>query len=175
MRCANHPDRETMLRCNRCGKPICVACAVRTPVGQRCRECVREQQAVYYNGGTADLLVAVAVGALSGAVLGALAFVLFGLLGFFRLIGALFAGPALGGVAAEAVRRSLRRRRPRHLRQATAIAVGVGVLSGVLVLVLGGRVLSPIAVVLSLPLFIGRFEMLILAVLAASTVYARLT
>ena len=33
--CANHPDRETLLRCNKCGKPICISCAVRTPVGYR--------------------------------------------------------------------------------------------------------------------------------------------
>ncbi len=39
--CANHPERETGLRCNRCGKPICSQCAVQTPVGYRCRECVR--------------------------------------------------------------------------------------------------------------------------------------
>ncbi len=38
-RCANHPDTETYLRCNRCGKPICVRCVIQTPVGGRCREC----------------------------------------------------------------------------------------------------------------------------------------
>lgn len=39
LRCANHPDVETHLRCSRCGKPICVRCVVPTPVGGRCREC----------------------------------------------------------------------------------------------------------------------------------------
>jgi len=39
LRCANHPDTETNLRCSRCGKPICVRCVVQTPVGGRCRQC----------------------------------------------------------------------------------------------------------------------------------------
>ena len=34
--CANHPGVETSLRCNKCGKPICAKCAVRTPTGYRC-------------------------------------------------------------------------------------------------------------------------------------------
>ena len=35
--CAVHPDRETSLQCNRCGRYMCVECAVHTPVGYRCR------------------------------------------------------------------------------------------------------------------------------------------
>ena len=61
MYCANHPDTETLLRCNKCNKPICLKCAVQTPVGYRCKECVREQQDVYYNGTTSDNLIAVRV------------------------------------------------------------------------------------------------------------------
>ena len=34
--CANHPTVETTLRCNKCGKPICAKCAIRTPTGYRC-------------------------------------------------------------------------------------------------------------------------------------------
>ncbi len=45
--CANHPGVETSLRCNHCGKPICAKCAVRTPTGYRCRECVRSQQKLF--------------------------------------------------------------------------------------------------------------------------------
>ncbi|MGI5834918.1 MAG: B-box zinc finger protein [Chloroflexota bacterium] len=41
LRCANHPDTVTHLRCSRCGKPICVRCVIQTPVGGRCRECAQ--------------------------------------------------------------------------------------------------------------------------------------
>ena len=34
--CANHSDRETGLRCNRCDKFICAECASKTPVGYSC-------------------------------------------------------------------------------------------------------------------------------------------
>src|SRR3972149_4976134 len=61
--CANHPTRETSLRCKRCNKPICASCAVLTPVGYRCRECVREQQAIFDTAGGGGL----AVGAGGGA------------------------------------------------------------------------------------------------------------
>ena len=45
--CYVHPNRETGLRCNRCERPICADCAVLTPTGYRCRECVREQKKVF--------------------------------------------------------------------------------------------------------------------------------
>ena len=45
--CYVHPTRETALRCNNCNRPICAACAVRTPIGYRCRECVKGQQKAF--------------------------------------------------------------------------------------------------------------------------------
>ena len=42
--CKNHPTRETMLRCNRCEKPICNSCVMHTPTGYRCKECVNAQK-----------------------------------------------------------------------------------------------------------------------------------
>ena len=37
--CVNHPQSETALRCSKCLDPICLGCAVRTPVGLRCPKC----------------------------------------------------------------------------------------------------------------------------------------
>lgn len=42
--CANHPDRETVLRCSKCDKPICPQCGIPTPVGIRCRDCAAVQR-----------------------------------------------------------------------------------------------------------------------------------
>ncbi len=56
--CANHPSRETHLRCNRCGKPICSSCARLTPVGYRCPECIREHENIYYTATAADYIIA---------------------------------------------------------------------------------------------------------------------
>src|SRR4030043_252957 len=68
--CANHPNRETSLRCKRCNKPICASCAVLTPVGYRCRECVRGQQATFDTAGVGALGVGAVVSAVgTGAAL----------------------------------------------------------------------------------------------------------
>lgn len=39
--CYRHPDRETLLGCASCGRPICPDCAVDTPAGHKCFECAR--------------------------------------------------------------------------------------------------------------------------------------
>jgi tetratricopeptide (TPR) repeat protein len=118
--CANHPTVETMLRCNRCGKPICTRCVVRTPVGYRCQECVGEQQAIFFTGGAADYVI----GGLIALVAGGLASFLMALLSFWFF--ALILGPTAGVGIAEMVRFSVRRRRSRYLW----LAVGAGMIVG---------------------------------------------
>lgn len=118
--CANHPDRETSLRCNRCGKPICVSCAVQTPVGYRCKECIRGQQAVFETAGALRLGVAALIAAF-GAGIGIF---LLGFLGFWGLLLA----PVIGGGIAELTRRAVRRRHSRRLPVAAAAGAVAGVL-----------------------------------------------
>jgi tetratricopeptide (TPR) repeat protein len=118
--CANHPDVETMLRCNRCGKLICTRCAVGTPVGYRCKQCVGQQQAAFYSGGTLDYVIAGGI----ALVLGGIASFLMSMLvsWFFALI----LGPALGIGISEAVRLAVRRRRSQYLW----LVVGAGIVLG---------------------------------------------
>jgi tetratricopeptide (TPR) repeat protein len=120
--CANHPNVETMLRCNRCGKPICTRCAVQTPVGYRCKECVGQQQAVFYTGNALDYVI----GGVIALVLGGVAAYLVTLLGAWCF--GLILGPTIGIGIAEAVRFAVRRRRSRYLWA----AVGAGIVLGAL-------------------------------------------
>ena len=124
--CANHPSVETVLRCNRCSKPICTRCAVQTPVGYRCKECVGQQQSVYFTGGTIDYVI----GAVIALVLGGIASYLITLLGawFFSLI----LGPTIGIAIAEAVRLAVRRRRSKFLWLAVAGGLVVGAVPALL-------------------------------------------
>jgi len=45
--CYRHPDRETFVSCQRCGRPICGECQTIAPVGVHCPECVREARGSY--------------------------------------------------------------------------------------------------------------------------------
>jgi hypothetical protein len=89
--CYVHPDRETRLRCNNCERPICTSCAVLTPTGYRCKECILSQQKKFETANSSDLVIAplMAAGlALTGSLLARF-------LGFFTLFLAPFAGMAI--------------------------------------------------------------------------------
>ena len=129
--CAKHPDRDTGLRCNRCERYMCVECAVRTPIGYTCRECVRGHEDRFYAGTLADYALVAAVSVAGGAV-AALA-TLF--IGGFLIVGLLL-GPALGGAVAQAALAITGRRRGRH----SGLVCAGGILAGGLIcsLFMGG-------------------------------------
>lgn len=86
--CYIHPNRETRLRCNQCERPICDQCAVLTPTGYRCRECIRSQQKTFETARTSDLILAPVV----AAGLSFVGSLLVRYLGFFTLFLAPLAG-----------------------------------------------------------------------------------
>lgn len=118
MYCANHPDVETTLRCNKCEKPICARCAVLTPTGYRCKECIRGQQKVFETAGWMDypfIFVVVAILAYIGSLFA-------NRIGFFVILLA----PAAGAAIAEVARLVTRRRRSRRLFVVAAVAAVIG-------------------------------------------------
>jgi B-box zinc finger len=125
MTCAYHPGRPANLRCNRCDKPICSKCAVLTPVGYRCKECVRGQQRIFETAHWFDFAIAFVVSAVAAA-LGSLVVTL---VGWFIFLVA----PSIGVGTAEVVRRAVGRRRSRYL----PLAAGVGAALGITPQVLG--------------------------------------
>ena len=159
--CENHPDRETNLRCNRCDKLICSQCAIQTPTGYRCEECIHGQQKVFNTAQTQDYVLGFAVAAFLSYI-GAL---MASSIGFFTILLA----PAAGRVIAEAVRKVVNRRRSRKLFDAVIIGVVLGVAPflwrPVILLFLGGGIGSLFSL-----LWPGLF-----LVLAASTAYYRMS
>jgi hypothetical protein len=131
LHCANHPETETYLRCNKCEKPICLKCAVLTEVGYRCKECIREQQNVFYNALESDNLIAFAVAAGITAVAWPIVAMLLRMTGFFGWIIAALIGSAAGAGLAQIIRRSVGRRRGRYIRYFTLAGIVVGLLLSV--------------------------------------------
>lgn len=126
--CTNHPNTPTLLRCNRCEKPICIKCAVQTPTGYRCRECVRGQQKVFETSQWQDIPLALIV----SSIISFLGSLIAGAMGFFVL----FIAPIVGTIIAEAARAVTKRRRSQRL----FIIVGVGTLLGALPWLLRGLI-----------------------------------
>jgi MFS family permease len=167
--CVNHPKTETRLRCNRCGNPICPKCAVRTPVGFRCKQCIKGQQAVFYSATPVDYLIAVVIGLVASIVA---AFIISAVGIFFTF----FLAPVAGGVIAEVVRWATGRRRGRRMW----LVVSACIVLGALIAAFGPTL--PLLFVpearmalLAAPLaLIFRIDLILYVVLAIGVVYARL-
>ena len=167
--CVNHPKVETGLRCNRCGNPICPKCAVRTPVGFRCKQCIKDQQAAFYSATPLDYVIAVVIGLVASTIA---AFIISAVGIFF----AFFLAPVAGGVIAEVVRWATGRRRGRWLWLVVSACIVVGAL-----LAAFGPLLPFLFVpearmaLLAAPLtLIAHIDLIIYVVLAIGVVYARL-
>ena len=161
--CYNHPKRETHLRCNRCERPICPSCAVLTPTGYRCKECVRGQQKKFETARWWDYPVAITVAFLLSGV----GSYFVGLIGFFTILLAPLAGMGI----AEAVRFMVRRRRSLNLPILVAIAIFIG---GIALTLFNFVFISLASGQFGLNSLLGMLWPAVYAVLAASSAFYRL-
>jgi len=123
--CYVHPSRETTLRCNNCERPICASCAVRTPTGYRCKQCVKGHQQVFNTAEWYDYIIGfVTAGFLSG--IASFLVTLIGGIGFFGWILVIIGAPTAAGIIAEILRYVLRKRRARNLFITVAIGFVLG-------------------------------------------------
>ncbi len=161
MYCYNHPQRQTLLRCNRCERPICQSCAVLTPTGYRCKECVRGQQKIFDTARWWDYPSAIA----TAGILAYLGSLISGFLGFWSI----FLGPVAGMIISEAVRFVVRKRRSKTM---PIIAAGAALLGGISIPLF--RILLTIFATGAGLGLVGLLWPVVYAVVAASTVYYRL-
>ncbi len=118
--CANHPDRETLIRCGRCDKPICVKCQVRHPVGIRCKDCARLRKDPLTTLTPLQYVLAFA-SALGASIIGGF---IGSQIGFF----ALFIGPIIGGGIAEFVGRVIGYKRGLPLQIIVSVCIVLGLI-----------------------------------------------
>ncbi len=123
--CSYHPAVMTGLRCNRCGKPICPRCAVRTPVGMRCPDCAGVRGLPTYRTPANDLLKAAGAGLLVASLVAVL-WRFFPVWQFYLCL-------LLGFGTVEAMAKVANNKRGPDLRAAAILAITVGlVLSRIL-------------------------------------------
>lgn len=165
--CHYHPNTPTSLRCNKCGKYICIKDARRTPVGYRCKECVHQQQDTFFTATPVDYVI-------TGVIALPLAFIAAQIvprLGFITL----FAGPIVGIIISEVVRLATGKRRGRYT---WLVALGCLIAATLLPvlptinLVLGGAL--AVAPELSGGLLLNLGYIVIYLVLAGGTLASRL-
>lgn len=159
--CYKHLNREATLRCNRCDKYICTSCAMLTPTGYRCKDCIREQKKVYDTALIQDYVLAVVIAGVLAYIGGNISRVL----GFFTL----FLAPGAGVLIAEVIRRVINKRRSKTLFQLVTGAVALGGLASVSNLILLLFLSANPGILLSL-IWPGIF-----IVMAAGTTYVRLS
>lgn len=141
--CEVHPDRETALRCNKCGRLMCPECAVSTPVGYRCKQCVRQHDDKFFNASQNDYVM---IAAICG-ILSAIAAAIVNQIGI-PLLFMFFVGIPLGGGIAELALRATGRRRGRQSALVGVAAVIIGAVLGILVqitMIIG--VIPPLSIV----------------------------
>ena len=122
MHCYRHPDRETLIRCARCDRPICLQCQVRHPVGIRCKECARIRKDPLTNLTFVQYLLAFVSSLGAGIVGGFIA----PFIGFSFL--AIFIGPAVGAAIAEFVGRVIGYKRGVPLMVIVSACIVAGVI-----------------------------------------------
>src|SRR5262245_36081447 len=130
--CYVHPNRETSLRCNNCNRPICASCAVRTPTGYRCKECVRERQKTFDTSEWYDFVLGFIVASILSGI-AAFLVTLVGGIGFFGWFLIAAGAPTAGVAISEGVRAVTRKRRSRALFTTVAVGVVVGAIPVILI------------------------------------------
>ncbi len=159
LHCYRHPDRETLVRCYRCTRPICPQCSVRSPVGLVCVECARANRPAIFDVGASDYLIA----GITGLVLSVIGAFIASLLGGLWFI-MIFIAPAAGTLIADLMSRVVRMKRGPGM----AFLAGACVVAGVVIWVFGAFGGFPVGALLR------NLGLLIYVVLATGSAYYRL-
>jgi len=167
MHCYRHPERETVLKCNRCEKPICVHCAILTPTGYRCPDCVKTQQKSFDTAKMTDYFIA----AILAAALSFGASLVIPWVSFF----AIFLAPLAGLVIAEVIRWAVQRRRSKLLFRVATVAATLGSIPQLLIQIVSVIFILAAGSRISIPMFLPLLWQGLYTTIIASSVYYRLS
>ncbi|MCC6260583.1 MAG: hypothetical protein IT311_06945 [Anaerolineales bacterium] len=160
--CYAHPTRETSLRCKRCERYICTACAVHTPTGYLCKDCVRQHQKSFDTALWYDYLIGFGVTCALSLIVSVLVGIVSSFIGFYIIVIGALAGGGAGRFIADLALRAVKKRRSKALFISCAAGVVVGALPSAAFFFFAGSLFTLIG--------LGVY-----VVVAASTVYARIS
>ena len=159
--CYIHPERETSLRCKRCDRYICTSCAVGTPTGYMCKDCVSQHKKIFDTALWYDYLTGFGVTFILSLIASGLLAFIASFIGFYMIFVSFAVAGGAGIYLSNITLRVTGKRRSRWLFITCAAGVVIGALPVALFLLFTGNMFSII--------MLG-----IYAVVATSTVYARL-
>jgi hypothetical protein len=107
---------------------MCIKCARRTPVGYRCRECVKGQQQVFYSSKGLDPVIQGVLSIVLSAIAAGIVGTIGGMIGFWGWFISASAGAAAGALIADLAHRVAGRRRGKYSWLIVAGGVVVGAL-----------------------------------------------
>jgi hypothetical protein len=148
--CYAHPTRETSLRCKRCERPMCASCAVRTPTGYLCKDCVRAHQKTFDTALWYDYPVAVLVTSALSFIASLLVAFLGSFIGFFMFLLAAGIGSGAGRLITNITMRAVNKRRSKALFLTCAAGIVLGGLPLLVSLLLIGNIYGVIGIVIYL-------------------------
>ncbi len=119
--CCNHPDRQTTIRCMKCNRPVCLECAVSTPKGYICKDCLEKQKRRFASNENQELLLACLIPGSFGLI-GSLILSKIPVSGLVCLI----MGPLLGIAASKIVNSLTNDRKSSSINQVMILSAGIG-------------------------------------------------
>jgi len=140
--CYVHPNRETGLRCKNCERPICASCAVRTPTGYSCKECIRSHQKKFDTAEWYDYLIGFSASAGLSLVTSMILVFISTFVGFWMWFISFAIAGAAGTLIANITQTALRKHRSKQLFWLTAAGVVMGALPVILFLLFTGNLFS---------------------------------
>ncbi len=159
--CYAHPGRETTLRCKRCDRHICTSCAVGTPTGYMCKDCINERKKVFDTALWYDYLIGFGITFVMSLIASILAGFAASFVGFYIIFFAAALGGGAGVLISNITLRAINKRRSRTLFYACAAGVALGALP----VAIGFFFISPFA----------GFAILVYAFITTPVVYQRVS
>jgi len=146
--CYLHPTRETSLRCKNCDRYICSSCAIGTPTGYMCKECINQRKKKFDTAVWYDYLIGFGITFILSLIASILVGIVASFIGFFIFFLAAIIGRGAGVFISNITLRAINKRRSKTLFYACATGVVLGAIPIAIWMFIFGNWFAGLAIVL---------------------------